>query len=183
MFATIMNAVAGQGGHGKLKSIFITGAMLAGLGLPTAAFADHHDRHDRHGFHVDVDIPLPRIFVPAGPCPAPVVVTQSNQVWVPAVYQTVTEKVWVPDVTTTQLQRMEIPAEYGNRDVLRVGFFGPRVRHERYLISPAHCENRQVNVVLTPAHFEVQTQQQLISEGHWETQVYQAPVTVVIPGN
>lgn len=174
MFATIMNAVLR---HGKLKTIVITGAMLAGLGVPTAAFADHRDhdrdRHEHPGFRVDVQIPFPRIFVPEPayqpPCPAPVV---TNQVWVPAVYQTVEEKVWVPDVTTTQIQRVEVPAEYGYRDVVRVDFFGCRhIYREQVLIRPARCEERQVTVVVTPAHFECQTHRQLVCEGHWETRV------------
>jgi hypothetical protein len=168
-----MNAVAG---HGKIKSVVMTGAMLAGLaGVPTAAFARHHE------FRVEVGIPVPEIVVPVSPCPAPVVVTTPNQVWVPPVYQTVTEKVWVPDVTATQVQRVEIPAEIGYRDVIRVGIFGPRIHREQYVIRPAHCEERQVSVVVTPAHYELQTHQQLVAEGHWETQVYPSPVTVIVP--
>jgi hypothetical protein len=180
MFNMIINAVAGQG---KFKSVMMTGAMLAGLGMPAAAFARHHD------FHVDVAIPVPEIVVPVTPCypcPAPALVTAVTpvtRVWVPATYQTVTEKVWVPDVTTTQIQHVEIPAEFGYRDVIRIGLFGPRIHHEQYLIRPARCEDRQVAVVVTPGHFELQTHQQLVCDGHYETQAYQAPVTVVIPGN
>jgi hypothetical protein len=182
MFNTVINTmidttIKSVTKHPTLRTVLISGAMLSGLaGLPSAAFARHH------GFHVDVVVPDPEIVVPVAPCPASVVATPSNQVWVPPVYQTVMQKVWVPDVTTTQIQQVEVPAEYGYRDVVRIGIFGPRLHHERYVISPAHYEQRAITVVVTPGHFEMQTQQQLLSEGHWETQLYPTPVTVVVPG-
>ena len=146
---------------------------MAGLaGVPAAAFARHH------GFHVDVVVPAPEVIVQAAPCDA-----TPTQVWVPAVYQTVTEKVWVPEVTTTQIQRVEIPAQYDYRDVIRVDFFGrPHIHREQVLVCPARIEQRPVTVVITSGHFEVQNHQQLVTEGHWETQVVQsAPAVAVQP--
>jgi len=175
MFHALLNTVVGLG-QGKLRSMVTAGAVLAGLaGVPNAAFARHH------GFYLELGVPVPEVqVVPA----AQVQCAPTNQVWVPAVYQTVTEKVWVPDVTTTQIQRVAVPAQVGCRDVVRTDLFGrSRIYREQVIISPAHIENQVVTVVVTPGHYELQTRQQLVASGHWETQA--APLTVVqtVPAN
>jgi hypothetical protein len=174
MFSIMLHAVAGQS---KIKGILTAGAMLAGMaGVPTAAFARHH------GFHVDIVVPTPEVVVPVNPVAVTPVTVAPTQVWIAPVYQTVEEKVWVPEVTTTQIQRVEIPAQYGYQDVVRVDYRGRRyVRREQVLISPATIQDRQVTVVVTPGHFEIQTHQQLVSEGHWQTVCQPATVTVVEP--
>jgi hypothetical protein len=175
MFQTLLKTFA-YVGQSRLRSMMMTGAVMTGLaGLPTAAFARHHD------FHVDVAIPGPVVVS------TPVVVSQpcepvTQQVWVPPVYQTVTEKVWVPEVTTTQIQRVEIPAEYGYREVVHVDIFGRHhVRQERVLIAPARIVEKPVTVVVTPGHFEIQAHQQLVADGHYETRVVQPAPVVVQP--
>jgi hypothetical protein len=168
MFHAIINTALSFG-KAKLRNTALAGTLLAGgmlTGMPTAAFAHHH------GFHVDVVVPGPEVVVPA-PCDA-----APQQVWVAPVYQTVTERVWVEPVVTTQIQRVEVPAQYGWRDVGFYDYYGrAHVRHEQVQICPAHCEDRPVQVVVCPGHFENQTRQQLICDGHWETQ---QPAAVVV---
>jgi hypothetical protein len=102
-----------------------------------------------------------------------------QRVWVEPVYRTVTDRVWIEPVTTVQVQRFDVPAQYGVRDVVFRDYYGhARIRREQVLISPTHCEERSVPVVVCPGHFEEQTHQVLVCDGHWETQVDQ-PVTVV----
>jgi hypothetical protein len=106
-------------------------------------------------------IPVPQIIVPCDPDPSPV--------WVQPVYQDVTEQVWVPAVTRTEMRCVDVPAQYGYRDVVVRDFLGRRhIRQEQVLISPAHREDQPVEVVVTPGHFETQTHQQLVCEGHWQ---------------
>jgi hypothetical protein len=163
MFHTILNT--------RLRNLVLAGGAMASMAaMPTAALAHHH------GFHVDIVLPGSEIVVPAPQCDvAPAV----SQVWVPAVYRTVTDRIWVEPVTTTQVQRVEVAAQYGWRDVIFYDYYGhPHVRRDQVQVSPAHCEDRAVQVVVCPGHFDEQTHQQLVCEGHWEMQ---QPVTVIQP--
>jgi hypothetical protein len=156
MFHNMLSTVAGLG-QNKLRTL-VTSAMLAGL--PTAAFARHHDFR----FEVPLPIPVPQVILPAAPCDPP-----PARVWIAPVYQDVTEQVWIPAVTRTEIQCVDVPAQYGYRDVVVRDFFGRRhIRQEQVLISPAHRENQPVEVVVAPGHFEVQTHQQLVCDGHWQ---------------
>jgi hypothetical protein len=175
MLNTLINVALGFG-RNRVRSAVIAAGTLAGLaGMPTAAFAHHH------GFHVDVIVPGEEVVVPAPACEA-----VPTQVWVAPVYRTVTERIWVEPVTTTQIQRVDVPAEYGWRDVVFYDYFGrEHIRREQVEISPARCEERAVQVVVVPGHFEEQTHQQLVCDGHFETRYVQPqpPVTVVQPAD
>jgi len=150
MFHNIMNAAVGFG-QNKLRTL-MTGALLAGA--PTAALAHHHD------FRFDLVVPVPQVVLPCVP---------ATRVWIEPVYQDVTERVWVPEVTRTEVQSVDVPAQYGYRDVIVRDFFGRRhIRQEQVLISPAHREDRPVEVVVAPGHFEMQTHQVLVAQGYWQ---------------
>ena len=151
MFNTILKS--------KVSATIVSGITLAGL--PAVALAHHH------GFHVDVVVPAPALVVPVPPCDA-----TADRVWVAPVYRTVTRRVWVEPLTTTKVQRVEVPAQYGWRDVMVYDYFGRgHIRRQLVQISPAHCEDQAVQVVVTPGHFEEQTHQELVCEGHWELAV------------
>jgi hypothetical protein len=169
MLQTMIRTAVGFGGL-KLQNTLAAGVLLAGVaGVPAAAFAHHH------GFHVDVVLPAPVVVAPA-PCDAPpgqvwvepTYQTVCDRQWVAPVYQVVTQRVWVPPVTQTQVQNVDVPAQFGCRDTVCYDFYGrPFVRRQLVQISPAHCEQRTVEVVVTPGHYEDQTRQVLVADGHW----------------
>ena len=162
MFHALLNTVAG---HSRFRVLLGAGALVAGLaGLPAAAQA-----HDR-GFHIEVAIPAPVVVIGRDDRRDEQCDRVIDHVWVPAVYQSVSERVWVPEVTATRCERVDIPAEYGYRDVLVTDYRGHRhLEHQQVLICPAHSEERQVNICIAPGHYEEQCHQQLICEGHYET--------------
>lgn len=167
MFKTMINTVA-VFGRNKLRATAIAAALACTAAAPSAALAHHRF------LHVDLCVPTPEVVVADPQCdPTP------QRVWIEPVYRTVTDRVWIEPVTSVQVQRFDVPAQYGVRDVVFRDYYGhARVRHEQVLISPAHCDERSVPVVVCPGHFEDQTHQVLVCEGHWETRVDQ-PVTVV----
>jgi hypothetical protein len=171
MFKTILNATA-VFGRSKFRNAAIAAAALACTAAAPAAAMAHH-----HGFHVDVVVPGPEICVPAPQCdPTP------ERVWVPAEYRTVTERVWVEPVTTIRVERFDVPAQYGWRDVVYYDRYGRQhCDRQQVLISPARCEERSVPVVVCPGHFEQQTHQQVVCEGHWESRVDRATAVIEAP--
>jgi hypothetical protein len=170
MFHTILNTLGT--GRTKLRNTAIAAAAAACMaGAPAAALAHHRD------FRVEVDVPCREVVVPAPQCdPSP------ERVWVEPVYRTVTDRVWVEPVTMIRVERFDIPAQYGWREVVYYDRYGrPHRERQQVLISPARCEERSVPVVACPGHFEEQTHQQLVCEGHWESRVEQPTAVFETP--
>lgn len=157
-----------------VNGMFGIGAVvIAVAAMPTTARADRWDRdHARRGGWINVD-------VRAGGnlCQPPVVVDQTQQVWVEPVYRTVVDriwvapayqitcdKVWVEPVIQKQVQRVWVLERRELREVHH-GF--GRVTRE-WVVTPAHYEDVTHDVIVTPGHYEDVNRQVLVAEGHWQ---------------
>ena len=159
-------------------------ACVAGV-LPATVYADHGDRRDNrwedrrwdngrwnrgrhHDDHGRADLRFDIGSIIGGPaCGA-----RPVQVWVPPVYQTVTERVWVPEVTQTVVDRVYVPDHFEWRDVATGNRHCPTVRQP--VLIPGHYEDRPRTVVVTPGHYEDRQTQQLVCAGHYETRYQEA---------
>jgi hypothetical protein len=159
MFKTILTMTAAVFCRHKLRNAAIATAALA----CTAAMPGIASAHERGGVRVDVVVPGRDYCEPAPRC-------ETERVWVPAEYRTVCDRVWVEPVTTLRVERFDVPAQYGYRDVVYYDRYGYRhCERQQVLISAARCEERSVPVVVCPGHFEEQTHQVLVCDGHWES--------------
>jgi hypothetical protein len=117
------------------------GSVLAIAAAPSTASA--------HWIHFGLGVSLPPIVV-AAPAPAPVYADREVRIWVEPVYQTVCDRVWVPD-------------QYTDREVVYYRHGWRHATHEQVLVTPGHFENVNRQVVVTPGHYETHIEHVLVN--------------------
>jgi hypothetical protein len=177
VFNSVSNLV-----RGTLSSKWIlTSAAAAAFALPGVAQA--HDRYDHDDYgrdRVGVSIRIGE--------PAPRFEERRVQVWVAPVYRTVCDRQWIEPVYRTECQQVLVPDVFENREVRYRDHWGRTVcRTERVLVTPAHYEKRDVQVLVCAGRFVNVERQEIVCAGHYETRVERvacgpSPVGVVNPG-
>ena len=138
-------------------------SILAFAGLtPSTAKADLFD--DLH-VRVNIGRPAPqvqRVWV------EPVYETRVDRTWVEPVYQTQTNRVWHEAVYQDRCDKVLIPERWETHTRMARDNRGRVVEiRERVLVSPAHYEDKHVQVLVRDGYFEDVCSQVLVCDGHW----------------
>jgi len=125
---------------GKLLSVVPVGlgSMFAVAAMPSTASA--------HEFHFGFRFGMPPVVVEE----RPVYVDREVRVWIEPVYRTVCDRVWVPD-------------QFEDREVVFYHHGWRHVRHEQVLVVPGHYQDLPRQVLVTPGHFETRIERVVVN--------------------
>ena len=147
----------------KLAAIIGTGLVLAGAAAANA------------GVSVDVRIGAGQPYPP--PLPPVVYTPTADQVWVPAVTQTVVQNVWHEPVTEDRVSHTWLPDRYEVRNVPVIDARGVQVlTQQSVLVEPGHWQDVHNPVVVRAGYYGPEAQTVVVTPGYWET--VQRPVFV-----
>jgi hypothetical protein len=132
-----------------MTSMFKKLISVAPVGLGSVlAFAAAPSTASAHWVRLGLHIGLPPVVVEA-PAPAPVYADCEMRIWVAPVYRTVCDRVWVPD-------------QFENREVVFYHHGWRHVRHEQVLVAPGHYEDLNRLALVAPGHYETRIERVVV---------------------